>query len=396
MNVKLFYCSFVILTLCICTKSLWAQDYSTRDGLTFTLDSSIPSNADIQDMKVSKDMIISPLEQPVILNFDSLPGPLWETWDCGDGVSKAEVSHGILTIDAPSSCYEFDLWYPNGKWHQFVDNTRGWVIETSLRVDPSTQPECGGGGSVQIWANDHTNLVIIGFSTNEICIAYPDNVHFPMNTTDNFHIYQIKSKGNQVQIYVDGDLKIDHILSWTGGGSNILMFGDGVGGTTSLSYWDYFSYDVFPHSLLVTLSNFTVNLFGNKTIQANWLTGTEENNDGMNVWCAQMKNNQFEHITRLNGKKPIPTGVILPFSGNHYSVSNEVKPEGVYYCALEDIDHFGECTTHCEQMKAVIVGNATPRVELDDAKKLCYDSFQGFKEATQLGVCVEKLLARSP
>lgn len=256
MTIKFFHCLFVILTLCTYTSSLWAQDRNTMDGLTFTRDSSTPShaptaqpNVDIQNTEASGDRVsaeVTGLKEPVILNFDRLPGRLWETWDCGDGVSQARVSHGILTIDAPLSCYEFILWYPNGRWHKLVDNARGWVIEASLKVDQSTQPDCDDRASVQIWANDHTNLVIIGFSTNEICIAYPDNVRFPMDTTNSFHIYRIESKGNQVQVYVDGDLKIDHILSWTGGGSNILMFGDGVAGTTSLSYWDYFSYDVFP------------------------------------------------------------------------------------------------------------------------------------------------------
>ncbi len=75
-------------------------------------------------------------------------------------------------------------------------------------------------------------------------------------------------------------------------------------------------------------------------------------------------------------------------------LSNGVKPEGVYYCALEDIDSFGECTTHCEQMKAVTVGNVKPKVDLDDAKKLCRDSFKELKDAGQNGVCVEELLAR--
>ena len=243
--------ALVILMLLTLTTLSTAE--TMTDSLTFTRASGTRSNvftvqppANIKDTKASRNPVPARSKELVGLNFDRLPDPSWETWDCGDGVSQAMVSHGILTIDSPSSCYEFILWYPNGTWHKLVDNARGWVIEASLKVDPSTEPRCDDRGSVQIWANDHTNLVIIGFSTNEICIAYPDNVRFPMDTTNSFHIYRIESKGNRVQVYVDGDLRIDHTLSWTGGGSNILNFGDGVGGTTSRSYWDYFSYNVFP------------------------------------------------------------------------------------------------------------------------------------------------------
>ena len=67
-----------------------------------------------------------------------------------------------------------------------------------------------------------------------------------MDTTDDFHVYRIESKLDQVRVYVDDVLAIDHTLSWTGGGSDVLNFGDGYGAYTSLSYWDYFWYDVFP------------------------------------------------------------------------------------------------------------------------------------------------------
>lgn len=183
--------------------------------------------------------------EPVVLDFDTYPSGNWVLWDCS-GTGSSWVSGGILTIDAPDTCHEFMLWHPYDEWHQQVDNSRGWVIETRLQIDPITEPTGSDCRSVQIWANDHTNLVIIGFSTNEICIAYPDRVHFPMDTTDDFHVYRIESKFDRVRVYVDDVLAIDHTLSWTGGGSDLLNFGDGYGAYTSLSYWDYFWYDVFP------------------------------------------------------------------------------------------------------------------------------------------------------
>ena len=127
-----------------------------------------------------------------------------------------------------------------------MDNTRGWVIEARLRLDPISVPEELDRGAVHIWANDHVNLLIVGFDPNEVRLSYPDVVQVPMSTTDMFHTYRIESKLNRVKLYVDDVLKIDHMLTWTGGGSDILNFGDGAGSSRSLSYWDYFSYDVFP------------------------------------------------------------------------------------------------------------------------------------------------------
>ena len=228
--------------------SLWSQGHSTDNNRLFTLPPDMVSAKQANANPAAGANLPIPSQtatQPVILNFDNLPGPEWTVIDCTGGGSGT-VTHGILTINSPSDCYEYDLFAPKGTWNQLVSNSRGWIIETSLIVDPITEPECDDRGSVQIWANDHTILLIVGFSTNEICIAYPDQVHYSMNTTDSFHIYRIEAKGMHIQIYVDGNLAIDHTLSNPGGGTDTLMFGDGVGSTTSLTRWDYFSYQVFP------------------------------------------------------------------------------------------------------------------------------------------------------
>ena len=179
------------------------------------------------------------------MSFDTLPASPWQAWNCLDG-GTATVSNGILAIDSPT-CYEFDLWNPAGEWNQYVNNEEGWVIEARLKLDPITVPSSNQDrGAVLIWANDHVNLLIIGFQPNELRLAYPDYVPVAMNTTDDFHTYRIQSRLNTVQIYVDGVLRIDHVLSWSGGGSDLLTFGDGDGQGHSLSYWDYFMYDVTP------------------------------------------------------------------------------------------------------------------------------------------------------
>ena len=241
-----------IVTLGLCASmTLWSQARSTDNNRLFTLPPGAPPSAATLQLRAQHERDSNSLTpvptatQPIILNFDNLPGSDWTVVDCNGGGSGS-VAHGILTINSPSDCYEYDLFPPHGTWNQLVSNSRGWIIETNLIVDPITQPECDDRGALQIWANDYTILVIVGFSTNEICLAYPDHVDFPMNTTDSYHIYRVEAQGMHIQIYVDGTLAIDHVLTQTGGGTQLLMFGDGTGQSTSLSRWDYFSYQVFP------------------------------------------------------------------------------------------------------------------------------------------------------
>lgn len=205
-------------------------------------DATLPATNDDESTKVPERA-----KRPVVLNFNHPPGQDWTHTACGT-TSTAVFSRGLLTINSPDQdCNEYDLFYPKGIWNQYVSNQRGWIVETNLKVDPSTQPECSSRGSVQLWINDLTNLIIVGISNNAICIAYPDVIAVDTPTTDGFHIYRVESKGNVVRIYQDGQLKIDHTLTTPGGGTQSLGFGDGDGSFASLSTWDYLSYDVFPH-----------------------------------------------------------------------------------------------------------------------------------------------------
>jgi hypothetical protein len=225
------------------------EQHSATNERTFTLHRSVsphPATQAMEPVQVQAQVSApSSARQPILLNFDSLPASPWELNPCGDVGSKSTVSHGIMTIESPVDCHEYELFHPHGIWHRYVSNRRGWIIEAGLKVDPSTNPECDDRGSLLIWANDHTYLIIVGFSTNEICIAYPDQVRAPMDTSE-YHNYRIEALRGRVRIYADGDLKIDHVLTWTGAGSDALTFGDGSE-KNSLSQWDYFSYDVFPN-----------------------------------------------------------------------------------------------------------------------------------------------------
>jgi hypothetical protein len=254
MKAILLFLSVLLGSLCV--GNSWAQVQFTTDGRLFTVTPQpivmvTPQTAtNVNSIQVASatDQVPAEAKKPVVLNFDKLPERPWVVDNCYPGNSAATTSHGVLTINSlASGCFEYMLFDPEGIWHKYVSNQRGWVVETSLRMDPSTTP-VPFDGAVITWINDHSNLIIVGFNPNELLLTYPERVSFPMDTTNAFHIYRIESKGNRVRIYVDGHLAIDHMLTWAGGGTNVLTFGDGnvFTGATSLTQWDYFSYEVFP------------------------------------------------------------------------------------------------------------------------------------------------------
>jgi Ca2+-binding RTX toxin-like protein len=206
---------------------------------------------------------------PVRLDFNTLPPASWQANKCETG--SATASGGILTIDSPS-CFEYILDDPNAPWYATVSNARGWAIETRLRL--ALLP--GGGAScesddngVVIWAHDRSMLVKVSVATGGVCLLYPDQVSYAMDTTGAFHTYRVETKGLHVRILVDGVLRIDHTLSVAGDGSQLLYFGDGSGGTPSRSYWDYFEYDTFGDNLCHGQAPTIVGTAGDDT-----LTGT--------------------------------------------------------------------------------------------------------------------------
>jgi hypothetical protein len=194
---------------------------------------------------------------PVVLDMDVLPNNApenWMKWDW-DGVGNASVSGGILTINT-SSCFEYLLyprltdtgWKYDDIWNNTVSNERGWMIETRMKVDPSTQSNLSYNGTwnIHLWIHDHTYLTVLDIEKYKISIMYPDwNVDYAMDTTNAFHTYRIEGKGEMFKVFVDGNLAIDYHRSWIGGGSEVLAFGDGSIAGCSKSYWDYFTYDTY-------------------------------------------------------------------------------------------------------------------------------------------------------
>jgi hypothetical protein len=177
---------------------------------------------------------------PVSLDMTTLPGGNWAHIQSG---GSATVSGGILTIDAPLGAFnEYMLLDPFDDWNQNVSNALGWYVEARVWVDPSTTANCGG---IEWWTADHGTLTISGLGNGSVCIIYPDFVQVPAPTTDGYHVYGVYGRGNNVKIFQDGNLLIDHVMSSPGGGTQGLIFGDGNqnGAGSTKSAWDYLTYD---------------------------------------------------------------------------------------------------------------------------------------------------------
>lgn len=229
---------------------------------------------------------------PVVLDMNALPGGNWFHAFSG---GSATVASGILTIDAPSNDYnEFILYDPFDDWNQNVSNSLGWYVEANVWVDPSTTAGCGG---LELWMADHTELVIGGLGNGSICLVYPDFVQVGATTTDGFHKYAVFGKGNNVKVFQDGALVIDHDLSWPGGGTQALVFGDGnqnsANGSTTKSYWDYVLYDTRPcddpmslPSTVDTDGDGVSDLCDNCPLDPN-ASQTDSDNDGIGDACSQ-------------------------------------------------------------------------------------------------------------
>lgn len=145
---------------------------------------------------------------------------------------------------------------------------------------------------------------------------------------------------------------------------------------------------------LVRLVNFKTSS-DREGIHFTWSTGAEIDNDGMNIWCAQMKKSKFKEIAKLNTETTIPTQAIPP-NGAFYSskdypwINTNLKP-GIQHCTLEDIDASGQCTLHCDHIDTVVVGddNGISDTELN---KLRAKAIALCNELKQDEVCLDQLL----
>ena len=144
----------------------------------------------------------------------------------------------------------------------------------------------------------------------------------------------------------------------------------------------------------VTLNSFNASVLENNLV-IQWNTASERDNLGMNLWCAQLYDGQFENITQLNSQL-ISSKAGLPNYGAVYSSANYPQvnahlQSGVQHCVLEDVNSFGQCSLHCDQVGTVVIGdNSLSDMELN---KLQVEAIALCHQYELEGTCVEQLLA---
>lgn len=140
---------------------------------------------------------------------------------------------GIITIDTitpggNSACYYKQV-APG------LDNATGWAVEFRMKVVESATSLT----NLALEVRDGTYQEIIAFSATEIKLYIGGGV-FAMDTTDDYHVYRISGKGEDVEVRVDGVLRIKKKL-WFPRADKWIQFGDSniVAGFNSNSKWDY-------------------------------------------------------------------------------------------------------------------------------------------------------------
>jgi hypothetical protein len=96
-----------------------------------------------------------------------------------------------------------------------------------------------------------------------------------------------------------------------------------------------------PCPSVITLSSFTAEP-GRSSVTLSWETGSEEDNEGFNIYRSESEDGEYEIINSS----------VIPAKGSYYGgtsyefVDDDVRNRKKYYYILEDIDINGKTTLH--------------------------------------------------
>ena len=168
-------------------------------------------------------------EWDIIFSGDQLPAAPWHGERPRDSTT-AQAKDGALFI-ADRGTESGDYMYYYYPWG--VDPADETVVEARAKV-------------VSGW----NNVIVCNGTAGERVSLYPDRVQmyrsgirYEMDTTDDFHVYRIVLKNNDIMVYVDGELRIDGTDKFnppvTPAGRNNVSFGAANSGSLGEAYWDY-------------------------------------------------------------------------------------------------------------------------------------------------------------
>jgi hypothetical protein len=196
----------------------------------------------------------------ITLNMDT--NPLDEGWGLINNTSDPGFSYvedGVLTIASPSY---YELTDP-GNWLANVDNSpNGWMFETRMRIVASSPEDVPASF---IWIHDLVNLSHFSFFPEQVGFTYPDSFFYSLDTSE-FHTYRLVGLGDNIKLLIDGALALDYDRSWSGGGTETLMFGN-TSFSQTVSKWDYITYRVPEGTSLLLMSTGLLGMAGIRRIK---------------------------------------------------------------------------------------------------------------------------------
>jgi len=171
----------------------------------------------------------SPHDWSVVYDGSSKPGRTWRR-DRGSVRTQEEVVEGALFI-ADRGEVSGDYLYYRYPWG--ADPQGEAVVEARVKVK---------SGSSFIIVTNGVSGERLGLWPDHIDLFHHRNLRYKMDTTDDFHLYRLELKAQDLKVYVDGELRIDApgVLSPRSGYRNEVAFGAANSGMMGEAFWDDF------------------------------------------------------------------------------------------------------------------------------------------------------------
>lgn len=175
-------------------------------------------------------------------NADGPPNP--KEWTRLGEAGSVTVEDGVLHLvddTEEGSCSFKATWQPSAD--------QELVIEARVRVESATGPGSKSIGRLRpVWHGAPVGIRVGDGQREEGLVlwvnrisTFLDRFHM-MNTTDDFHLYRIIVSGDDISIYVDGELKIrgkDAFRQPTDEDTPFIEFGSMAKSCTSKAQWDF-------------------------------------------------------------------------------------------------------------------------------------------------------------
>lgn len=178
-------------------------------------------------------------------NIDAFPHT-HTTWDIAKSPnSKMKVERGLLFLDTIENNNDSLVFSK----HWEANASTGLIVEARLKVDKYIGAANLGGSA--IWVGDDSSEEVLLITSNGISL-YGSKLNYMWlsgEKMEDYHVYRIEAKNNNIKVYIDGELKIDGtgqygVNHWTS--RNWIAFGDGSRGASSKTTWDYIKYTTNP------------------------------------------------------------------------------------------------------------------------------------------------------